>query len=141
MKKVVKKKTQGQDSAATPMRALFHAFTRLAEGAGEGRPQLRGLRVARDPIADRFVVVHLNARVEFVLVIHAGEPAAAEIECRRIDGAGVTDPATLARFRFDANGVVLESTDAEFVNERIDQSPAAWSIVAAVMWSAMMAQP
>jgi hypothetical protein len=143
MKKVVKKKSESQGAAssiASPMRSLFHAFARLAETAGDGRPQLRGLRVARDPSADRFVVVHLGARVEFVLKIQgASQPQDAEVECRRIDGAGVAETVPLARFRFNESGVVSESSVAELVNERIDQAPAAWSIIAAVMWSAMMA--
>jgi len=33
------------------------------------RAQFRGLRVAHDPNADRFVVVHIGSRVEFVLQI------------------------------------------------------------------------
>jgi hypothetical protein len=137
MKRVVKKKVEGPPS---PLLGLFHSFARLAEKAGEGRPQLRGLRVARDPSANRFVVVHLNARVEFVLVIHAdNQPPDAEVECRRMDGAGVTEAATIACFRFNETGVVTESTVPELVNERVDQTPAAWSIVAAVMWSALTA--
>lgn len=138
MKRVVKKKTE---SAPSPLQGLFHAFARLAEKAGEGRPQLRGLRVARDPSADRIVVVHLGARVEFLLVIHAErQPPDAEIECRRMDGAGVAEAAPLARLRFDESGAVTESTVPELVGERVDQSPAAWSIVAAVMWCALEAQ-
>jgi hypothetical protein len=143
MKKVVRKKSEQQSGASgtvSPLRSLFLAFARFAETAGDGRPQLRGLRVARDPVRDRFVVVHLGSRVEFVLVIQgASEAQDAEVECRRIDGAGVAETATLARFRFNQAGVVSESTVAELVNERVDQTPAAWSIVAAVMWSAMMA--
>lgn len=138
MKRVVKKKLE---SPPSPLQGLFHAFVRLAEKAGEGRPQLRGLRVARDPSADRFVVVHLGARVEFLLVIHADQASPhADVECRRVDGAGVTEPALLARLRFNEAGVVTESTVPELVDERVDQSPAAWSIVAAVMWCAMEAQ-
>jgi hypothetical protein len=143
MKRVVKKKTEGQSGASgTPSAAqgLFKSFARLAEKAGEGRPQLRGLRVATDPTADRFVVVHLGARVEFVLEIHGdSQPPDAEVACRRMDGAGVTETAPLARFRFNEAGVVTESTVPELVNERVDQTPAAWSIVAAVMWSALTA--
>jgi hypothetical protein len=138
MKRVVKKKVEGPPS---PLLGLFHAFARLAEKAGDGRPQLRGLRVARDPTADRLVVVHLGARVEFLLVIHAaGTPPEAEVECRRVDGAGVVEAAPLARFRFNEAGVVTASTVPELVNERVDQPPAAWSIVAAVMWCALEAQ-
>jgi hypothetical protein len=138
MKRVVKKKV---DSPPSPLQGLFHAFARLAERAGEGRPQLRGLRVARDPSADRFVVVHLGARVEFLLVIQAdGEPPKAAVECRRVDGAGVTETTLLARFCFNEAGVVTESTVPELVDERVDQSPAAWSIVAAVMWCALETQ-
>src|SRR5262245_22406628 len=144
MKRVVKKKSEregGPIGTASPLRSLFQAFAKLAEAAGDGRPQLRGLRVARDPTADRFVVVHLGVRVEFVLVNHGvGQLQDAEVECRRIDGAGVAETGLLARFRFNGDGVVSESTVPELVNERVNQAPAAWSIVAAVMWCALMTQ-
>ena len=140
MKRVVKKKVDGQVAAGSPastLQGLFHSFARLAEKAGDGRPLLRGLRVARDPTADRFVVVHSGARVEFVLVPSDSQPPEAAVECRRMDGGGATETATIAHFRFNETGVVSESSVPELVNERIDQSPAAWSIVAAVLWSAM----
>jgi hypothetical protein len=140
MKKVAKKKGEGDGSAIQhPLRGLFQSFAKLAEQAAEGRAQLRGLRVAYDPKGDRFVVVHIGSRVEFVLRLDGESlPAQAEVECRRMDSAGVTEKAIIARFKVSDTGVVSESTIAELDNERIDQAPGAWSIVAAIMWSALL---
>jgi hypothetical protein len=69
MKKSVKKKVEVDGTGvASVMRGLFRSFAKLTEQAGDGRPLLRGLRVAHDPKADRFVVVHGGSRVEFVLL-------------------------------------------------------------------------
>ncbi len=120
------------------MHGLFRSFATLAGQAADGRPQLRGLRVAYDPSADRFVVVHIDARVEFVLLIHGDSvPPHAEVECRRMNSSGATEEALVARFRFDDTGLVSESSVPELVGERIDQASGAWSIVAAVLWDAM----
>jgi hypothetical protein len=122
------------------MHGLFRSFAALAEQAADGRPQLRGLRVAHDPAADRFVVVHTGARVEFVLLIHGDSlPPYAEVECRRMNSSGATEETPIARFRFDDTGLVSESSVPELVGERIDQANGAWSIVAAVLWDAMQA--
>jgi hypothetical protein len=139
MKKASRKKVDADETGELAlMRGVFKSFSKLAEQAGEGRPLLRGLRVAHDPKADRFVVVHGGSRIEFILVLHGeGQPPYAEVKCRRMDSAGVTEEASIARFRFDASGVVSESTVAELVGERIDQAPGAWSIVAAVVWDAL----
>jgi len=76
-----------------------------------------------------------------VLVLYGDEqPPYAEIECRRMDSAGVTETTPIARFRFNETGVVAQSTVPELLNERIDQAPGAWSIVAAVIWDAMQGQ-
>lgn len=138
MKKAVKKKAETESGAASILRSLFRSFARLAEQAGDGRPLLRGLRVAHDPTADRFVVVHSGSRVEFVLQLHGDDqPPYAEVACRRMDAAGATEAETIAGFRFNESGVVTESTVAELVNEKIDLAPGAWSIVSAVIWSAL----
>ena len=138
MKKAVKKKAETESGAASILRSLFRSFARLAEQAGDGRPLLRGLRVAHDPTADRFVVVHSGSRVEFVLQLHGDDqPPYAEVACRRMDSAGATETETIASFRFNESGVVTESTVAELVNEKIDLAPGAWSIVSAVIWSAL----
>lgn len=141
MKKVVKRKSAVEEiGPRSVMRGLFRSFGKLAERAAAGRPLLRGLRVAQDPLADRFVAVHDATRVEFLLVHSAGaEPPYAEIECRRVDSAGTTDPNTIASFRFNDAGVVAQSTVPELVDEKIDQEAGAWSIVAAVIWEAMQA--
>lgn len=141
MKKAVKRKV-GADE--TGVRAVlcghFRAFAKLAEQAGEGRPLLRGLRVAHDPTANRFVVVHGGSRVEFVLLLHDDSvPPCAEVECRRMDTAGATEQAPIAVFRFSDAGVVLQSTVAELVDEKITEAPGAWSVVAAVIWGALQA--
>ena len=141
MKKAAKKKGEGEGSGIRHvLRGLFQSFAKLAEQAAAGRAQLRGLRIAYDPKVDRFVVVHIGSRVEFVLLIYSDSPPPhAEVECRRMDSAGVTEKSTIARFRFNDAGIVSESTIPELVNEGIDQVPGAWSIVAAVMWSALLA--
>jgi len=142
MKKVAKRKSAADETGPeSVMRGLFKSFGKLAEQAAGGRPLLRGLRVAQDPKVDRFVAVHGGTRVEFVLVLHGeGEPPYAEIECRRMDSAGGTEQATIACFRFNETGVVTQSTVAELINEKIDQTQGAWSIVAAVIWDAMQGQ-
>jgi hypothetical protein len=138
MKKAVKRKIGADEGGVlSVMRGAFRSFAKLAEQAADGRPLLRGLRVAHDPTADRFVVVHGGSRVEFVLVPSDSQPPYAEVECRRMDSAGVTESSTIASFRFNETGVVSQSTIPELVNERIDQAPGAWSIVAAVIWSAL----
>jgi len=139
MKKATKASAASDDTGVLAiMRARFRAFAKLAERAGEGRPLLRGLRVAQDPKADRIVVVHSGSRVEFVLVLHGdGRPHRAEVECRRMDSAGVSEATPIARLSFDETGVVSQSTVPELVNERVDQEPGAWSIVAAVVWEAL----
>jgi hypothetical protein len=142
MKRVARKKVEADATGVgAVLRGLFRSFAKLAEQAGDGRPLLRGLRVAHDPKADRFVVVHSGSRVEFVLVPHGDDqPPYAEVECRRMDSAGVTEETAIARLRFDETGVVTQSTVPELVNERIDQAPGAWSIVAAVIWDALTAR-
>ena len=141
MKKVVKRKSAVEDTGPRSVtRGLFRSFGKLAQQAAAGRPLLRGLRVAQDPNVDRFVAVHGATRVEFLLVHSADiEPLYAEIECRRVDSAGATEPTTIACFRFNDAGVVLQSTVPELVAERIDKESGAWSIVAAVLWDAMHA--
>jgi hypothetical protein len=142
MKKTAKRKVEG-DGTGVPavMRGLFRSFAKLADQVAGARPLLRGLRVAHDPKADRFVAVLGGSRVEFVLVLYGeDQPPCAEIECRRMDSAGATEKTTIARFRFDDTGVVSQSTVPELVNERIDQAPGAWSIVAAVIWDALQGQ-
>jgi hypothetical protein len=137
-KKVAKKKVVAKGSGATSvLRSLFRSFAKLAEQAGDGRPLLRGLRVAQDPTADRIVVVHGGSRVEFVLVPGTGEPPYAEVECRRMDTMGATEATPIASFRFDETGTVSQSSVPELVNENISQSNGAWSIVGAVIWNAM----
>lgn len=138
MKRAAKKKVEA-DGGETPavMRSLFRAFAKLAEQAGDGRPLLRGLRVAQDPTAERIVIVHGGSRVEFVLVPGVGEPPYADVECRRMDSTGATETTPIASFRFDETGNVLQSSVPELVNENIAQANGAWSIVAAVVWNAM----
>lgn len=138
MKKAVKKKVQAEGSPSlSVLRSLFRSFARLAEDAGNGRPLLRGLRVAQDPTADRIVIVHGGTRVEFVLVPGPGEPAYADVECRRMDSLGATESTALASFRFTEAGIITESTVPELVNENIAEANGAWSIVSAVVWAAM----
>ncbi len=142
IKRVARKKVESETSGAeSVLRSLFRSFAMLIEQAADGRPQLRGLRVAHDPKGDRVVAVHLGARVEFVLRIDSDSvPAQADVECRPINSAGAAAEVTIARFRFNEAGTVSESTVPELVNERLDQKNGAWSIVAAVMWKALQAQ-
>lgn len=136
MKKATKKKV-GAEGGTTPpaMRSLFRSFAKLAEQAGDGRPLLRGLRVAQDPTAERIVIVHGGSRVEFVLV--PGDPPYADVVCRRMDSTGGTETTPIAGFRFTETGEVSQSSVPELVNENISQANGAWSIVAAVIWNAM----
>jgi len=138
MRKTAKKKVEAEGSG-TPsvMRSLFRSFAKLAEQAGDGRPLLRGLRVAQDPTADRIVIVHGGSRVEFVLVPGIGDPPHATVECRRMDSIGATEAAPIATFRFNETGHVLQSSVPELVNENISETNGAWSIVGAVIWNAM----
>jgi len=138
MRKTAKKKVEAEESG-TPsvMRSLFRSFAKLAEQAGGGRPLLRGLRVAQDPKADRIVIVHGGSRVEFVLVPGIGDAPHADVECRRMDSMGATEAAPIATLRFDETGLVLQSSVPELVNENIADANGAWSIVGAVIWSAM----
>ena len=107
MKKAAKKKAEPDESGTrSVMRSLFRSFAKLAEQAGDGRPLLRGLRVAQDPTADRIVVVHGGSRVEFVLVLGASDPPYADVECRRMDSTGATEVTPIARFRFNETGDV-----------------------------------
>lgn len=123
---------------ASTLQTRFRSFSQLAERAGEGRPLLRGLRVARDPKADRFVVVHAGARVEFAVVpAPEADPTLACVECRGIDTAGRAEANPLARFSFGEDGIIAQSTIPELANVAIDQVPAAWSVVAAVLWQNM----
>jgi hypothetical protein len=144
MKIPTKKKAAEEASGPAPvMRARFRAFSKLAEQAGEGRPLLRGLRVAHDPKADRFVVVHAGSRLEFVLSIPApadGEATRAQVVCRRMDTAGTTEAAPIASFAFDETGVIQTSSIPELASERVDLAAGAWSVVAAVLWGNMHAQ-
>jgi len=138
VKKAAKKRVEPEESGTSSvMRSLFRSFAKLAEQAGDGRPLLRGLRVAQDPTADRIVVVHGGSRVEFVLVRGAGDSPYADVECRRMDSTGATEVTPIARFRFNETGDVSESSVPELVNENISQANGAWSIVSAVIWSAM----
>ena len=138
MKKTAKKKVEA-DGSATPsaLRSLFRSFAKLAEQAGDGRPLLRGLRVAQDPTADRIVIVHGGVRVEFILAPCIDDPAHADVECRRMDSTGATEASPIAGFRFDDTGNVSQSSVPELLNENIAQSNGAWSIVGAVIWNAM----
>jgi hypothetical protein len=138
MKRVAKKKVDAEGSGASSiLRSVFRSFAKLAEQAGDGRPLLRGLRVAQDPIADRIVIVHGGTRVEFVLVPGTGEPPYADVECRRMDTLGATEATPIASFRFNETGDVSQSSVPELVNENIAQANGAWSIVGAVIWNAM----
>lgn len=139
MKRAAKKKVEeGGTGVPSVMRGLFRSLAKRAGQAGDGRPLLRGLHVARNPKADRIVVAHGESRVEPVLAVGSdGEAPYAQIECRRMDSAGATEKAPIARFRFDDKGVVTQSTVAELVNEHIAQAHGAWSVVAAVMWDAL----
>lgn len=138
MKKAAKKKVEPEGSGTRSiLRSLFRSFAKLAEQAGDGRPLLRGLRVAQDPTADRIVIVHGGTRVEFVLVLGAGDSPYADVECRRMDSRGATEATPIASFRFNETGHVSQSSVPELVNENIAEANGAWSIVSAVIWNAM----
>ena len=132
MRKAAKSKVTAEESGpAKVLQSAFRTFAKLASQAAESRAQLRGLRVATDPQMDRFVAVHLNSRVEFVLRIdRESAEASATIDCFRMDSAGVSEEATIARLRYGEAGAVLEASIPELVGERIDQSPGASSIIA-----------
>ncbi len=136
MKNITQKKAVGGGTGIPPvLRGVFHSFAKLAERTAEGRPLLRGLRIANDPGAERFVAAHAGSYVEFVLAI-PGEcaPPLGEVECRRMDTAGATEVSTIARFRFNEGGIITESSVPEFSGQRIDLAPTSWSVVAAVLW-------
>jgi len=96
---------------------------------------LRGLRIASDPRADRFVVAHSSSYVEFVLAIPGDcVPPLGQIECRRMDSSGATQESTIARFRFNEAGIITESTVPELVGQDIALAATACSLVAAVLW-------
>jgi len=142
MKKVARKKSpDGATANPSALQRLFRSFSKLAERAAEARPLLRGLRIAHDPAADRFVAVHAGSWVEFVLTMPGDcVPPQGEVQCRRMNTAGATEASTIARFRFNEDGAITESTVPELVGEMVDQAPAAWSVVAAVLWSNLHAQ-
>jgi hypothetical protein len=134
MKKLPRKKA-ADGGTGSVLQVLFQSFSKLAERAAEGRPLFRGLRVAHDPSADRFVVVHASSWIEFVLTIPGDcVPPYGEVHCRRMNTSGATEVTPIARFRFNEDGVITESTVPELVSEKVDQAPAAWSVVAAVLW-------
>jgi hypothetical protein len=135
MKKTTRKKAA--DTGVPPaLSGLFRSFARLAERTADDRPLLRGLRIAHDPAACRFVAAHAGSYIEFVLAVPADcVPPVGEIECRRMNSSGATAESTIARFRFNEEGIIVESTVPELAGERIDQAPAACSVVAAVLWS------
>ena len=138
MKKAAKKKVEPEASGTSSVkRSVFRSFAKLAEQAGDGRPLLRGLRVAQDPSADRIVIVHGGSRVEFVLILGAGDSPYADVECRRMDSTGGTEATPIATFQFNETGNVSQSSVPELVNENISQANGAWSIVGAVVWNAM----
>ena len=138
MKKAAKKKVEPEASGTSSVkRSVFRSFAKLAEQAGDGRPLLRGLRVAQDPSADRIVIVHGGSRVEFVLILGAGDSPYADVECRRMDSTGATEATPIASFQFNETGNVSQSSVPELVNENISQANGAWSIVGAVVWNAM----
>ncbi len=138
MKKAAKKKVEPEASGTSSVkRSVFRSFAKLAEQAGDGRPLLRGLRVAQDPTADRIVIVHGGSRVEFVLILGAGDSPYADVECRRMDSTGATEATPIASFQFNETGNVSQSSVPELVNENISQANGAWSIVGAVVWNAM----
>lgn len=142
MKKAVKKKAESDAGSKSVLRSVFRSFARLAEQAGEGRPLLRGLRVAHDPTTERFVIVHGGSRVEFLLVLPAdANPTHADVECRRMGGTGVTETAALASFRFNEAGTVSQSTVPELIDQTMTETSGAWTIVSAVIWSALHGSP
>jgi hypothetical protein len=138
VKKVAKKKTESDAGSKSVLRSMFRSFAQLAEQAGEGRPLLKGLRVAHDPTTERIVVVHSGARVEFLMVLPAeSNPSHANVECRRVSGTGTTETLPIATFQFDETGKVLQSTVPELVGNNVSGSDGAWSIVWAVIWGAL----
>ena len=137
MKKTTKKKAEAEGQGSPVMRSLFRSFAKLAEQAGDGRPLLRGLRVAQDPSADRIVIVHGGARVEFVLVPGPADSPDALVECRRMDSTGATEATPIASFRFGETGLVSQSSVPELANQNVSEAHGAWSIVGAVIWNAM----
>jgi hypothetical protein len=138
MKKAAKKKAESDAGSRSVLRSVFRSFAQLAEQAGEGRPLLRGLRVAHDPTTERIVVVHSGARVEFLMVLPPeSSPTHANVECRRIGGTGTTEALPIANFQFDEAGKVLQSTVPELIGQNVTESDGAWSIVWSVIWSAL----
>ena len=138
MKKVAKKKTESDAGSKSVLRSVFRSFARMAEQAGEGRPLLKGLRVAHDPTTERFVVVHSGVRVEFLMILPPeSKPTHANVECRRIGGTGATESSPIGAFQFDETGNVSESTVPELIGENLTESNGAWSIVWAVVWTAL----
>lgn len=138
MKKAAKKKADSDLGSKSELRSVFRSFAQLAGQAGEGRPLLRGLRVAHDPTTERIVVVHSGARVEFLMVLPPeSSPAHADVECRRVGGTGTTEATPIATFQFDQAGNVLQSTVPELTGEKVTDSNGAWSIVSAVIWNAL----
>jgi hypothetical protein len=136
MKKISRKKAADGPAGTSPMlQALFRTFATLAERTAENRPLLRGMRIAYDPRAARFVVAHAGSYVEFVLAVAADcVPPLGQIECRRMNTSGATEESTIARLRFDENGVITESTVPELAGQSIALADGAWSAVAAVLW-------
>ena len=134
----VKKKAASDAGSTSVLRSVFRSFAQLAEQAGNGRPLLKGLRVAHDPTTERFVVVHSGARVEFLMVLPPGrDPTHANVECRRIGGTGASESSPIATFQFDETGKVSQSTVPELIGESVIESNGAWSTVWAVVWSAL----
>jgi len=133
-----KKKAASDAGSTSVLRSVFRSFAQLAEQAGNGRPLLKGLRVAHDPATERFVVVHSGARVEFLMVLPPEkDPTNATVECRRIGGTGASETTPIATFQFDETGRISQSTVPELVGESVIESNGAWSIVWAVVWSAL----
>ena len=81
--------------------------------------------------------MHGGSRVEFVLILGAGDSPYADVECRRMDSTGATEATPIASFQFNETGNVSQSSVPELVNENISQANGAWSIVGAVVWNAM----
>jgi hypothetical protein len=133
-----KKKAASDAGSTSVLRSVFRSFAQLAEQAGNGRPLLKGLRVARDPTTERMVVVHSGARVEFLMVLPPEkDPTHAIVECRRIGGTGASETSPIATFQFDETGRVSKSTVPELIGESVIESNGAWSIVWAVVWNAL----
>lgn len=140
MKKAAKKKVESDAGSKSVLRSVFRSFAKLAAQAGEGRPLLKGLRVAHDPTTERIVVVHSGARVEFLMLLPSeSSPTHAIVECRRIGGTGATETSPIASFQYDEAGKVSQSTVPELIGENVTDSNGAWSIVWAVIWNALHA--